>query len=274
MTADIRDAASGTRDSGLGTRDSAPGLPRRSRPARRLVDAQAWSWGPRAGLALMPAAVIVTACVALSAPLRARAIGPSAGDVARGRRASGVLCAAQRPAPESLLPMLGRRTATGRRRPRRLPSRASPRSPSTSGTRLAGGGGADPGFSALVLRRGRRARMLAARKVDPRGSAWRGSPGRTWPRSRRRPVRAILALLSVSGDYRGLKMEQAPGAWGAPPRSSSRAARTGARYDPRARRSAWAAQELRVLAGMGRPRARRGSDLGLVLVDWFKRTLL
>lgn len=288
MTAGIRDAAFGTRDSGLGTRDSAPGLPRRSRPARGLVDAQAWSRGPRAGLALMPAAIIVTACVALlgpAAPARAQGPQPVTFAARDGVRVSGVLyLPAQQPAPGVvLLPMLGRTHHDWE---------AAAATFAESGLaalaidfRHAAGGAAeapDPGFSALVLDADAARAYLAARpEVDPAkiGMAG-GSLGANVAAlsAGNDPSVRSLALLSVSGDYRGLKMEQALRSFGARP-----ALLVASSEDWYALRSARQAvtmgggtRELRVLAGMGHGlmMLARDPDLAFVLVDWFKRTLL
>jgi dienelactone hydrolase len=87
-----------------------------------------------------------------------------------------------------------------------------------------------------------------------------------------------LALLSVSLDYRGLKLEQALKAFGSRP-----ALLVASSEDPFALRSARqavtmgdGARELRVLSGAGHGSVMlaRDPDLGSALVDWFVRTLL
>ena len=87
-----------------------------------------------------------------------------------------------------------------------------------------------------------------------------------------------LALLSVSLDYRGLKLEQALKAFASRP-----ALLVASSEDPFALRSARqavtmgdGARELRVLSGAGHGTVMlaREPDLATVLVDWFLRTLL
>jgi dienelactone hydrolase len=87
-----------------------------------------------------------------------------------------------------------------------------------------------------------------------------------------------LALLSVSLDYRGLKLEQALKAFGSRP-----ALLVASSEDPFALRSARqsvtmgdGARELRVLSGAGHGTVMlaREPDLATALVDWFIRTLL
>jgi dienelactone hydrolase len=87
-----------------------------------------------------------------------------------------------------------------------------------------------------------------------------------------------LALLSVSLDYRGLKLEQALKKYASRP-----ALLVASSEDPFALRSARqavtmgdGARELRVLAGAGHGSVMlaRDPDLAGALVDWFLRTLL
>jgi len=87
-----------------------------------------------------------------------------------------------------------------------------------------------------------------------------------------------LAVLSVSLDYRGLKMEQALKNYGSRP-----ALLVASSEDPFALRSARQAvtmgdgpRELRVLSGAGHGTGMlaRDPDLASTLVDWFLRTLL
>ena len=87
-----------------------------------------------------------------------------------------------------------------------------------------------------------------------------------------------LALLSVSLDYRGLKLEQALKTYASRP-----ALLVASSEDPFALRSARqavtmgdGARELRVLAGAGHGTVMlaRDPDLATALVDWFLRTLL
>jgi dienelactone hydrolase len=87
-----------------------------------------------------------------------------------------------------------------------------------------------------------------------------------------------LALLSVSLDYRGLKLEQALKKFGSRP-----ALLVASSEDPYALRSARqavtmgdGARELRVLSGAGHGSVMlaRDPDLASALVDWFIRTLL
>jgi dienelactone hydrolase len=87
-----------------------------------------------------------------------------------------------------------------------------------------------------------------------------------------------LALLSVSLDYRGLKLEQALKKFGSRP-----ALLVASSEDPFALRSAREAvvmgdgpRELRVLSGAGHGTVMlaRDPDLASALVDWFVRTLL
>ena len=87
-----------------------------------------------------------------------------------------------------------------------------------------------------------------------------------------------LALLSVSLDYRGLKLEQALKKYASRP-----ALLVASSEDPFALRSAReavtmgdGARELRVLAGAGHGAVMlaRDPDLATALVDWFLRTLL
>jgi dienelactone hydrolase len=92
------------------------------------------------------------------------------------------------------------------------------------------------------------------------------------------PMVRSLALLSVSLDYRGLKLEQALKNYGSRP-----ALLVASSEDPFALRSARQAvamgdgqRELRVLSGAGHGTVMlaRDADLASVLVDWFLRTLL
>jgi dienelactone hydrolase len=87
-----------------------------------------------------------------------------------------------------------------------------------------------------------------------------------------------LALLSVSGDYRGLRMEEALRKFGSRP-----ALLVASNEDPYAVRSSRQAvtmgdgpRELRILsdAGHGSVMLARDPDLASALVDWFLRTLL
>ena len=92
------------------------------------------------------------------------------------------------------------------------------------------------------------------------------------------PTIRSLAVLSVSLDYRGLKMEQALKNYGSRP-----ALLVASSEDPFALRSARQAvtmgdgpRELRVLSGAGHGTVMlaRDPDLASTLVDWFLRTLL
>ena len=92
------------------------------------------------------------------------------------------------------------------------------------------------------------------------------------------PAVRSLALLSVSLDYRGLKLEQALKAFASRP-----ALLVASSEDPFALRSARqavtmgdGARELRVLSGAGHGTVMlaREPDLATALVDWFLRTLL
>jgi dienelactone hydrolase len=92
------------------------------------------------------------------------------------------------------------------------------------------------------------------------------------------PTVRSLAVLSVSLDYRGLRMEQALRKYGSRP-----ALLVASSEDPLALRSARQAvtmgdgpRELRVLSGAGHGTVMlaRDPDLGSTLVDWFLRTLL
>jgi dienelactone hydrolase len=92
------------------------------------------------------------------------------------------------------------------------------------------------------------------------------------------PTVRSLAVLSVSLDYRGLKMEQALKKYGSRP-----ALLVASSEDPFALRSARQAvtmgdgpRELRVLSGAGHGTVMlaRDPDLASTLVDWFLRTLL
>jgi dienelactone hydrolase len=92
------------------------------------------------------------------------------------------------------------------------------------------------------------------------------------------PAVRSLALLSVSGDYRGLMLEQALKKFGSRP-----ALLVASNEDPYALRSSRQAvtmgggpRELRVLSGAGHGTAMLASDpdLASALVDWFVRTLL
>ncbi len=92
------------------------------------------------------------------------------------------------------------------------------------------------------------------------------------------PAVRSLALLSVSLDYRGLKLEQALRTFASRP-----ALLVASSEDPFALRSARqavtmgdGARELRVLAGAGHGTVMlaRDPDLATALVDWFLRTLL
>jgi dienelactone hydrolase len=91
------------------------------------------------------------------------------------------------------------------------------------------------------------------------------------------PSIASLALLSVSGDYRGLRIEAAMKKYGARP-----ALFVASDEDPYAVRSSKELQkagggvrELLVLknAGHGTAMLSRDADLARALVDWFRRTL-
>jgi pimeloyl-ACP methyl ester carboxylesterase len=92
------------------------------------------------------------------------------------------------------------------------------------------------------------------------------------------PMVRSLALLSVSLDYRGLKLELALKKFASRP-----ALLVASSEDPFALRSARQAvtmgdgpRELRVLAGAGHGSVMlaREPDLATALVDWFMRTLL
>jgi dienelactone hydrolase len=92
------------------------------------------------------------------------------------------------------------------------------------------------------------------------------------------PAVRSLALLSVSGEYRGLRLEQALRKFGSRP-----ALLVASNEDPYALRSSRQAvtmgdgpRELRVLSGAGHGTAMLAGDpdLASVLVDWFLRTLL
>jgi dienelactone hydrolase len=92
------------------------------------------------------------------------------------------------------------------------------------------------------------------------------------------PTVRSLAVLSVSLDYRGLKLEQALKKYGSRP-----ALLVASSEDPFALRSARQAvtmgdgpRELRVLSGAGHGTVMlaRDPDLASTLVDWFLRTLL
>lgn len=257
----------------------------------RVTDAGARGKGQGAGRARRLAAVLITACVTLlSMALSVSAAGPQAVTFAArdGAQISGVLHLPERqPAPGVvLLPMLGRT--------HRDWDQAAARFADAGIAALAidfrhlgaalpdGSAASGGGYRAFVLDADAARAYLSARpEIDPaRIGMAGGSLGANvavLSAGADASVRS-LALLSVSGDYRGLKMEQALTSFGSRPvllvassedvyalRSARQAVTMGS-----------GARELRVMAGAGHGLVMlaREPDLASVLVDWFLRTLL
>lgn len=257
----------GTRDSGFGIHET--GFGRRVRRA----------------------AFLVSGCVTLlSMALPVFAAGPQPVTFAArdGAQISGVLHLPERhPAPGVvLLPMLGRTHRDWDQTAARLAAAgiaALAIDFRHLGAALPDGSAApEGGYRAFVLDADAARAYLAARpEIDPAkiGMAG-GSLGANvavLSAGADASVRS-LALLSVSGDYRGLKMEQALTSFGSRP-----ALLVASSEDVYALRSArqavtmgGGARELRVMAGAGHGLVMlaREPDLASVLVDWFLRTLL
>jgi len=146
----------------------------------------------------------------------------------------------------------------------------------------AAGGAAEGAYAGLVLDASAARAYLAARPEVMPGrigiaGASIGANVAVLAAQNESSVRS-LALLSVSADYRGLKLEAALRKFGSRP-----ALLVASNEDPYALRSArqsvtWGngPRELRVLsgAGHGTTMLARDPDLASALVDWFLRTLL
>jgi dienelactone hydrolase len=150
------------------------------------------------------------------------------------------------------------------------------------GAQVSASGAPGGGYAALVLDASAARAYLAARpEVNPArigvAGASLGANVAVLAAADDPAVRS-LALLSVSGDYRGLMLEQALRKFGSRP-----ALLVTSNEDPYALRSSRQAvtmgggpRELRVLSGAGHGTAMLAGDpdLASALVDWFVRTLL
>ena len=263
----------GTRDSGLGTRGARPG---------------ARGWAPGAGLPRCFAAFLVLSLITLCA--RALAAEPQlvTFNARDGVQISGVLqVPAKTPAPGVvLLNMLGRThrdwDAAAARFVEagiavlavdfRQVAMADPAAADTT---------SNPFASFVLDAEAARAYLATRPEVNPArigmAGASLGANVAVLAAANDSSVRS-LALLSVSLDYRGLKLEQALKKFASRP-----ALLIASSEDPYALRSARQAvtmgegpRELRVLSGAGHGSVMlaRDPDLAAALVDWFIRTLL
>ncbi len=252
---------SGTRDSGLGIRGT----------ARWLV------------------AALVSTMAALAAPALAAESQQVTFAARDGVQVSGVLyLPGKQPAPAVvLLPMLGRtrrdwdaaaiRLAEAGIAALAIDFRRGGGAQAAAADGSGGGGHAD-----LVLDANAARAYLAARpEINPArvgmAGASLGANVAVLAAGNDASIRS-LALLSVSADYRGLRMEQALRKFGSRP-----ALLVASSEDPYAVRSARqavtmgdGARELRILSGAGHGAVMlaRDPELAPALVDWFLRTLL